>query len=259
MESGDGEDVLTGGLGNDVLRGGAQRDAYVINLGDGEDLIDDALDAGIGNVLTFGEGIAREDVRLEVDGDDLLIHYGANGDVVRVSNYAPDVASGGTVIDIFEFPDGTAVKLREFMNRAPEVANPIDDQVVLEDAAFSLVLPANLFIDADGEDILTRVTVSGYTTLPDWLQYDAATRTLFGTPDNDDVGEFDVVVQGMDTLGASSLHSFHVTVQNTNDAPEIGGSLVGLQALEETPFSFSLPAGSFRDVDVSDVLSYSAT
>lgn len=259
MESGDGEDVLTGGLGNDVLRGGAQRDAYVVNLGDGADVIEDDLDAGIGNVLTFGEGIAREDVRLEVDGDDLLIHYGANGDVVRVSNYAPDGASGGMVIDSFEFADGTAVTLREFMNRAPEVANPIDDQVVLEDAAFSLVLPDDLFIDADSDDILTRITVSGYTTLPDWLQYDAATRTLFGTPDNDDVGEFDVIVQGMDTLGASSLHSFHVMVENTNDAPEVGSLLSDLRALEDSAFSFTLPADSFRDVDVGDALTYTAT
>ncbi len=259
MESGDGEDVLTGGLGNDVLRGGAQRDAYVVNPGDGEDVIEDDLDAGVGNVLTFGAGIARDDVRLEVDGEDLLIHYGSQGDVVRVRNYAPDGAGGGTVIDTFEFADGTAVTLREFMNRAPEVANPVDDQVVLEDAAFSLRLPDDLFIDADSDDILTRVTVSGYTTLPDWLQYDAATRTLFGTPDNDDVGEFDVIVQGMDALGASSLHSFHVTVQNTNDAPEVGTPLSDLRALEDSAFSFTLPADSFRDVDVGDALTYTAT
>jgi VCBS repeat-containing protein len=259
MASGDGEDVLTGGLGNDVLRGGAQRDAYVVNLGDGEDVIEDDLDANIGNVLTFGEGIAREDVHIEVDGDDLLIRYGVNGDVVRVSNYAPDGTGGGTVIDTFEFADGTAVTLREFMNRAPEVANPIDDQIVLEDAAFSLRLPDDLFIDADGDDILTRVAVSGYERLPQWLQYDAATRTLYGTPENNDVGEFDVIVQGMDTLGVSRLHSFHVTVQNTNDAPEAGTSLSDLRALEDSAFSFTLPADSFRDVDVGDVLTYSAT
>ncbi|WP_333841472.1 calcium-binding protein [Pelomicrobium sp.] len=259
MESGDGEDVLTGGLGNDVLRGGAQRDAYVVNLGDGEDVIEDDLDAGIGNVLTFGAGIAREDVRLEVDGDDLLIHYGAGGDVVRVANYAPDGASGGTVIDTFEFADGTAVTLREFMNRAPEVANPIDDQVALEDAAFSLVLPDDLFIDADGDAILTRVAVSGYERLPQWLQYDAATRTLYGTPENDDVGSIDVIVQGIDALGASTLHSFHVTVQNTNDTPEVVQSIADQQATEDAPFSFTVPQGAFRDVDAGDVLTLAAT
>lgn len=259
LEAGDGEDVLTGGMGNDVLRGGAGRDAYVVSLGDGIDVIDDDVEDGVGNVLTFGEGIAREDVRLDVDGDDLLIHYGANGDVVRVSNYAPGGTSGGSVIDTFEFADGTAVSLREFLNRAPQVANPIDDQVVLEDAVFSLPLPDDLFIDVDGDAIFTRVVVSGYACLPQWLQYDAATRTLYGTPDNDDVGEFDVIVQGMDALGASTLHSFHVTVQNTNDAPEVALSIVDQQATTNEPFNFVLPDNTFIDVDAGDVLSLSAT
>jgi VCBS repeat-containing protein len=259
LDADNGEDVLTGGTGNDVLRGDAGRDAYVVNLGDGEDTIEDDVELGTGNVLTFGEGIAREDVRIEVDGADLLIRYGANGDVVRVSNYAPNGTDGGTVIDTFEFADGTAVTLREFMNRAPEVASSVDDHVALEDAAFSLTLPDGLFVDADGDTILTRVTVSGYETPPDWLQYDAATRTLFGTPENDDVGEFDVIVQGVDALGASAFHSFHVTVQNTNDAPQVDTPLSDLRALEDSAFSFTLPVGSFRDVDGGDVLTYSAT
>ena len=259
MSSGDGEDVLTGGLGNDVLRGGAQRDAYVVNLGDGEDIIEDDIEAGIGNVLTFGEGIARGDVRVETDGTDLLMRYGTGNDVVRVSNFAPNGTDGGTVIDTFEFANGMAVTLREFLNRAPEVVNPVEDQVALEDAAFSLVLPDDLFVDADGDDILTRVTVSSYATPPDWLQYDAQTRTLFGTPSNDDVGEFDVVVQGMDTLGASSLHSFHVTLRNTNDAPEAARAIADQQATEDAIFSFAVPADAFRDIDLGDALSFTAT
>lgn len=259
MAAGDGEDVLTGGLGDDVLRGGAQRDAYVVNLGDGRDVIEDDLDEGAGNVLTFGAGITRDDVRLDIVGDDLLIRYGSQGDVVRVANHAPNGASAGTVIDTLEFADGTAVTLREFMNRAPEVISPVEDQVALEDATFSLRLPDDLFIDADGDEILTQVSVSGYTTRPEWLRYDAATRTLFGAPGNDDVGQFDVIVQGMDLLGASRLHSFQVTVQNANDAPEVGVLLPDLRAIEHSAFSFTLPAGSFRDVDVGDVLTYSAT
>lgn len=259
MESGDGEDVLTGGIGSDVLRGGAGRDAYVVNLGDGADTIEDDLESGVGNALSFGESITREDVRVEADGNDLLIHYGNGGDVVRVSNYAPDGTGGGTVIDAFEFADSTTVTLREFMNQAPAVALSVDDQLLLEDAAFSLMLPDNLFLDADGDDIMTQVMVSGHETPPDWLQYDAGARTLYGTPENDDVGEFDVVVQGMDALGAASLHSFRVTVQNTNDAPEIGAPLPDQHALEDTTFGFALPVDSFHDLDVGDVLSYSAT
>jgi VCBS repeat-containing protein len=259
LEAGDGEDVLTGGMGNDLLQGGAGRDAYVINLGDGGDMIEDQIDDSIGNVLTFGEGIAREDVRVEVEGDDLLFHYGISGDVVRVSNYAPNGNHGGSVVDTLEFADGTTATLRELLNRAPEVDIPIDDQVVLEDDAFSLTLPDDLFFDADGDDILTSVTVSGYETRPPWLQYDDATRTLYGTPENDDVGVFDVIVEGMDAYGASTLHGFHVTVENTNDAPEAGASVSDLIALVDNAFSFTLPADSFSDVDVEDELTYSAS
>lgn len=251
-----GNDVIAGNGGNDVLRGGSGCDNYVVELGDGDDLIEDAVESGIGNVLVFGEGIRREDVRVEVVGDDLLIHYGSGGDKVRVAKYA---AGDFTVIDTFAFADGTAVILHEFMNRAPEVANSVSDQVVLEDAAFSLQLPENLFIDADGDEILTRVAMAGYTQLPQWLKYDTATRTLYGMPENADVGGFDVVIQGMDELGASALHSFHVMVRNTNDAPESGTLLSGLRAVEDGAFSFTLPADSFRDEDVGDVLSYSAS
>lgn len=252
-------DRIAGNGGDDVLRGGGGRDSYVVKPGDGEDLIEDSVETGIGNVVVFGEGIHREDVRVEVAGNDLLIRYDSGGNKVRVAGYAPVGADGGTVIDTFTFSDGTAVTLREFMNRAPEVANPVVDQVIQEDAAFSLQLPENLFVDADGDEILTRVAVAGYTQLPQWLKYDAVTRTLYGMPENADVGGFDVVIQGMDKLGASAFHSFHVTVRNTNDAPEAGAALPDLRAVEDGVFSFALPADSFHDKDAGDVLSYSAT
>ncbi len=257
LDAGEGDDVLTGGAGNDALHGGAGLDTYVVNLGDGEDVIEDSSEAGLGNVLSFGEGIAREDVSVAEDGDDMLIHYGQGLDMVRVRNYAS--TDGGTTIDTFEFSDGSTVTLREFMNRAPEVANPIDDQILLEDASFSLTLPENLFFDVDGDAVLARVAVAGYESFPAWLHYDSSSRTLYGTPENPDVGEFDIVVEGTDALGASAYHSFHVTVQNTNDAPEAMGIVTGQQATEDATFSFTVPRDAFRDIDAGDVLSFMAT
>lgn len=259
LEAGYGEDVLTGGAGNDVLRGCGGRDAYVVNIGDGQDVIEDLVEGGVGNVLTFGDGITRQDVRVQLEGNDLLIHYGQQGDMVRIANHASNGAGVGSVIDTFEFADGTAISLREFMNRAPQLAEAVASQLLLEDAAFSLALPDSLFLDADGDTVFTRVAVSGYARPPHWLKYDAATRTLYGTPENDDVGEFDIIVEGMDAMGASALHSFHVTVRNTNDAPEAGVLLTGRRALQGLPFVFEIPADSFYDVDAGDMLTYSAT
>ncbi|MBP9714332.1 MAG: putative Ig domain-containing protein [Sterolibacterium sp.] len=257
MVSGEGEDVLTGGWGGDVLLGGAQRDNYVFNLGDGEDLIEDELDAGIGNVLIFGEGIAREEVRLEVEGDDLLVHYGSQGDVVRVSHYAPDGADGGAVIDMFEFADGSVVTLREFMDQPPELAPLIDDQVALEDVAFSLLLPSP-FIDVDGRNVLMQVTLLGGEALPGWLQYDAATHTLFGTPGNDDVGEWRLALTATDLVGVSISQAFNLSVTNANDAPQVAIVLADQQATEDSSFVFTVPQEAFRDVDVGDTLALAA-
>ncbi len=266
LASGDGEDVLTGGLRNDVLRGGDGRDAYVVNAGDGDDIIQDAVDDGIGNVLRFGAAISRDDLRVEVDDTDLLIHFGSQGDVVRVSGQG-DRGTGGAVIDTFEFADGTTVTLRELLNRAPRVSAAISDQRVNQDVPFSLKLPEELFIDPDGDELLIRVSVLGKAqgSVPgspppeDWLQYDAASRILYGTPRSTDVGEYDVFVQAMDGLGASSLQSFRLSVQNTNHAPVQVHPLSDVQLAKRKAFSWQVPPDSFRDIDHGDTLSYTAT
>ncbi|PJA56924.1 MAG: hypothetical protein CO164_10490, partial [Rhodocyclales bacterium CG_4_9_14_3_um_filter_68_10] len=259
MESGDGEDVLTGGQGDDLLRGVAGRDAYVVNPGDGADVIDDAPEDGVGNVLTFGEGTAREDVQVEVDGDDLLIRYGSGDDVVRVAHYAPNGPGGGTVIDTFEFADGTDVTLREFMNRAPVAAQAIADQVALEDVPLTLRLPDALFSDADAEALVERVWVGATEHAPAWLSYDAASRTFSGTPANADVCSFTVTVQGLDSFGASAAVSFLLTVENVNDAPTLEHPIADQSAHAGEPFSLGLPGDMFLDADAGDSLILAAS
>jgi len=216
LEGGVGEDVLTGGMGNDLLRGGAGRDAYVFNRGDGMDTIEDTIEAGVGNIINFGAGLTREDVSITVEGKDMLVHYG-QGDSVRITNYAPSGKHQGTVIDTLEFADGTDVTLREFMNNAPEVGDSIADQTLEVGKTFSVQLPQNLFLDADGDELSIRVMVDG--EVPEWLHYDTDTQTLYGTPQEQHVGSFDVLVQGMDSLGTSALFSFQIDVRQGEDTP----------------------------------------
>ncbi|HHQ49041.1 MAG TPA: hypothetical protein ENK19_09200, partial [Acidobacteria bacterium] len=255
LESGAGEDVLTGGTGNDVLRGGAGRDAYVVNLGDGVDVIEDDAANGVGNLLTFGPGIAPADVVLSWEGDDMLVRYGTGGDEVRVRGQALS-----KVIDTFEFEGNLRMSLEEFLNRAPEATpGKVPDQTVLEDSPFDLTLPADLFTDTDGDAVRMRVGVGGADSAwPAWLQYDAATRTFSGTPRNEDVGAFDVIVQGMDTKGASGFYGFRIEVLNTNDAPQAFRPIEDRAVMEDAPFTFTVPEEAFIDVDVGDVLTWSA-
>lgn len=106
------EDLLARG----VFYGGHTHDIYDVNLGDGEVIIDDVAAPDAGNVLRFGPGIdpnvLRIDLRFEEDGNGehvVLIPYGGESDVVRLTGFDPsDVLGGGQAVDRFEFADGTA-------------------------------------------------------------------------------------------------------------------------------------------------------
>jgi VCBS repeat-containing protein len=255
LHGGAGSDELHGGKGNDVLYGGAGDDAYVFNRGDG---IDTIIDSGREdfNFIRFGAGVRPEDILHEWDGTTLVLHYG-DEDAVRIENYR--ASEGNPVILALVFEDGTVVSLTEQMNRSPVATKQLEDAVGAEDQDFRLTLPVDLFSDPDASDeIQVAVRLASGEPLPAWLRFDPESRTLSGRPTNDDVGGLDLVVEGRDHFGAIASTAFHLTVQNTNDAPEIGTVLPDLHAVQGAPFSFTLPTDSFRDVDGGDVLTYSA-
>jgi len=256
LEPGAGSDELHGGTGNDLLHGAEGDDAYVFNKGDGLDTI---IDSGATdfNYIRFGTDIRPEDIRHEWDGTTLVLHY-SNDDAVRIDNYYG--SEGNPVILALAFEDGTVVSLTEQMNRAPVAIQQLDDTMATEDQDFSLILPADLFSDPDvSDEIQVVVKLANGDPLPAWLSFDPVSRTLSGKPTNDAVGDLAIVVEGKDHFGAAASIGFNISVQNTNDAPEVGTLLSDLRALEDSAFSFTLPAGSFRDVDVDDALTYTAT
>ena len=106
-----------------------------------------------------------------------------------------------------------------------------------EDVAFSYVIPAT---DPEGDD----VTFSVVSELPSWLEFSSSTGTLFGTPTNDDVGEYSVAVSMTDANGLSSSDTLTVTVANVNDDPEF----------ETTPTRDATQGQAYSTVfEVSDV------
>ena len=71
INGGDGDDVIMGGGGNDTLLGGGGNDTYVYNIGDGKDWIYDyyvtSADASGGtDTLSFGAGIAITDLLISM-------------------------------------------------------------------------------------------------------------------------------------------------------------------------------------------------
>ncbi len=138
------------------------------------------------------------------------------------------------------------------VNDVPVVANSIADQVTDEDSPFSFTLPAQTFADEDsvlGDTLALSAALVDGTELPTWLTFDAATGTFTGTPDNWQVGTYDLRVTATDLAGTSASDVFSLTVNNVNDNPVLANALGDLATDEDAPFSFSVPVGTFDDDD----------
>jgi len=154
-----------------------------------------------------------------------------------------------SVSDVFEV-------VVENVDDPPEVSASIPDQVVNEDALFSLDVSAN-FDDPDTGDVLSfAATLEGGGPLPFWLGFDSSTGQFSGTPLNEDVGTIAVEVSVSD--GEFSVADLlEITVENSNDPPFIASPISDRSVNEDAPFS-QVVALHFDDPDVGDVLFFSA-
>ncbi|MFN6451438.1 MAG: putative Ig domain-containing protein [Nostoc sp. EfeVER01] len=145
-------------------------------------------------------------------------------------------------------------------NDAPQVASPIASQQATEDAVFNFTIPANTFIDVDAGDILTyTATLENDSPLPSWLSFNATNKTFSGTPLNENVGSLNIKVTATDIAQTQASNIFTLTVNNTNDAPQVASPITPQQATEDAVFNFTIPANTFIDVDAGDILTYTAT
>ncbi len=172
--------------------------------------------------------------------------------VVHIRIAATDVAGASA------FQDFT-VTVRN-VNEAPVVALAIADQITDEDHTFRFVVPADAFKDPDTGDTLNySATLADGSALPQWLRFDAATRTLSGTPDDADIGTLAVKVMATDAAGLSASSVFNLTVNNVNEAPQVDAIVGNTDAQADIAFSLVMPANAFVDDDRGDSLSYRVT
>ncbi len=145
------------------------------------------------------------------------------------------------------------------VNDAPVAAIPIDAQTAAEDAPFTYALPDGAFSDVDAGDTLSfAATLQNGDPLPSWLSFDAVNRTFAGTPANGDVGVWGVQVIATDGAGMAATQLFDLTVVNVNDAPATVTPIDNQAATEDLSFVFTVPTGTFADIDAGETLSYSA-
>ena len=139
------------------------------------------------------------------------------------------------------------------VNDTPIVSMAIANQVTLEDAAFSFVVPADTFTDIDAGDALTlSATLADGTALPSWLSFNAASRTFSGIPSNGNVGNLAIKLTATDQAGASASTGLNMSITNVNDAPTVNVPLADQAVVEYKAFSYVVPANTFADIDIGD-------
>jgi hypothetical protein len=138
----------------------------------------------------------------------------------------------------------------------PPVANlPFPSASVLQDQALRYVLPPSMFYDVDDTVLVYSASQGRGVILPPWLRFNSETRELVGTPRNQDVGEYSIIITARDKVGSSADAPVRLVVINVNDAPT-GINLEGGKVREN---SVGQPVGilSTRDPDPLDSFSWS--
>ncbi len=137
----------------------------------------------------------------------------------------------------------------------PIVANPIADQTIDEDTAWSFTVPSNAFSDVEVDALTFTATLGDDSALPSWLSFDAGTGTFSGTPPQEFHGVIDIKVTANDGA-ASAFDTFTLTITPVNDAPAGLPTAVLQPGVEDAPYvvdAADLLAG-FSDAE-NDLLS----
>jgi Ca2+-binding RTX toxin-like protein len=184
---------------------------------------------------------------------------GDSGSVVLVNSFSPYYQEG---IEQLQFSNGiiwthTDIINHISINQSPVITLPLPDKSSTEDTIVSFTLPIGSFTDVDNSTLLYTAVLANGAALPAWLSFNASTQTFSGTPPQDFSGNFDVKVTASDgSLSATDVFTLMITP--VNDAPIVASLLVDKSSAEDAAFSFTVPTGSFTDVD-SATLTYAAT
>lgn len=108
-------------------------------------------------------------------------------------------------------------------NYEPYILNKIPNQTDSVGYIYSYTIPDSIFIDDDGNETLTFSAVQkNGNDLPEWLNFDPATRTFSGTPTAQTY--YNIKVTATDTAGAFVSTIFILTIKGTVGISDVGCS-----------------------------------
>ncbi len=197
---------------------------------------------------TSGEFAVSDDFNTgDVQAGELL--FATEQQITTLAEEQPEVFAQVQAIAPENDLDELAGELADSRNEiapVPPVISGVAPTSVQEDSTYSFTPTAT---DPDGDTLTFLVTGQ-----PEWMNLNTSTGQLSGTPGNDDVGTTSgILLSVTDGTSTTSLPSFDVTVENTNDAPVISGT-ADTSVNQDQPYSF---APSATDIDIGDTLMFS--
>lgn len=262
---GNSQDNYSDGLGGN--------DTYVYAKGGGTDTLSFNDDIEANNTLKI-QGYGTSEVYAQRYGDSVYMSFKNSNDHIWLSNhYVTDTADTTNKVDQIEFDSGAiwtdadiqALVDRATNNKAPEVKAAIPLINTSQGNTFSYTFAENVIVDPDPWDSLnfkitltTKDASGNYQTIPSWLNFDSATRTLSGTPPAGTTGNLSFFYWGTDMYGRGTGTSFTLKVNPPNRAPVVATAIADQTVTDGKTFSYVIPSGSFTDAD-GDALTYSAT
>jgi hypothetical protein len=234
---------------------------------------DQTIDEDVAFNFTFSE-----DTFNDVDINDILSYTSEleNGNALpswltfistqRTFNGTPGNDDVGTITIKVTAIDGASTTVADWftitinnINDAPTLENEIADQSINEDDEFTLIINPDTFQEIDaGDYLIYTATLADDNRLPAWLNFNSSNRSFSGTPLNEDVGIISVKMSATDQSLATVYNIFSITIHNTNDAPTLENEIPDQVAYEASVFDFTFDENTFKDIDLSDSLSYSA-
>jgi len=253
VEGDDDNNNIIGSNGDDTAFGGEGSDTYsdfgksgtdvVRDVGSAADV--DAVDLSqtSSSEITISRGVAsasqaqarsfaRTSTSSDADSNDLIIR-GVSGSEQTGTLILKDYFGGReTGIEQIILSDMTleVSDVLELLNTAPEVSNEVADQTATEGEEWSFTIPADTFSDADGGALTYTASLADGSTLPDWLSFDAVTRTFTGTPPEGFEGDLSLTVTASDEFTSAS-DTFEVVIDAAADT--LGENLVTNGSFED--------------------------
>jgi hypothetical protein len=133
------------------------------------------------------------------------------------------------------------------------VTAQIPGQAWIEGTAVALVLPANTFADPQGEGLIYSATLASGQALPNWLTFNATTRTFSGTAPST-AASLSIKVTATDSSGLAASENFAVAVA----APIVPKPAIALSDptpnqtwVDGTAVTLLLPSNTFTDASGS--------